>query len=712
MNLGSRIQNAFKALTTNSYPISGSELARDFRRNGNQRLVQDWSNTVISDQDMYTGYSYASINNRANSVAQLATNSVKTIAKPEVMQAMRDKDEVITHPYLDIIDTSKTFSNYRLWYEMSTYLDLEGVYYLFALRNVQTNRAGNIQEFKLLNPFNIKRVVNETTKELGGYVEQRDGLIREIPKEMIIEVRRLNPFSSEDAYSMADAARDSQFTLKQASDHTRHSIQKNIAAPGIITVNDEELALDPQRFENFQARIKGHTKGEPIFGVGKGSITWNDMQIDLDKSALSAVNEVNLNALIAVTGSSKTMLGIEQSGVTRDTATIQQDLFISNHTLPQLQLIVDSFNQDYKNYYAPEYDKNKHTIIIDSPLSDDKAVEIQENQIRRERFELRQSLTSQGYDVEEASKYAEGNIELSELTEPIKPKTPVIEPKEEPEEEADNHIEAIHNMFEQEESGIMTQQQGALENAVKAVEEQAALAVLNKVTKNTYDSEKDIISDSERRRIESELNTALGAFYLIMLPLFARRMMTRRQKEFGQNAVFSMNTEVRKYVREIASKAAGSHVDTILGDMLRAVQEASLDGATQPELINAIRAKYTDISQNRAKAVARTETNRAFTQSQFQADKQFLKQNKLESRAFKKWITTSDNPCAICQELASRPPVPFKQDFVEFGDTLTVTYEENGKTRVLKQKFDYEPLDAGNAHVNCGCKYALVVEGF
>ncbi len=44
-------------------------------------------------------------------------------------------------------------------------------------------------------------------------------------------------------------------------------------------------------------------------------------------------------------------------------------------------------------------------------------------------------LCLKAYDVEEASKYAEGNIELSELTEPIKPKAPpVIEPKEEPKE--------------------------------------------------------------------------------------------------------------------------------------------------------------------------------------------------------------------------------------------------------------------------------------
>lgn len=709
-----RISNAFKAFNKNSIDLSsGRALASNFRRNGNRHLQQDWSATFITDQDMYTGYAYAAINNRANGVAQLATNNLKTDAKPEVMQVARDKEEVLIHPYIDIIDMSKTFSNYRFWYEISTFLDLEGVYYLMVLRNAQGGRIGKIQEFKLLNPFEVKRVVNEQTKELGGYVETRDGLIREIPKEMIIEIRRLNPFSREEPLSMSDAARDSQYTLKQASDHTRHSIQKNISAPGIITVNDEELALDPQRFENFQSRIKGHVKGEPIFGVGKGSITWDAMQIDLDKSSLDKVNEVNLNGLIAVTGNSKTMFGIEQSGVTRDTASVQEGLFVSNHTIPQLQLIIDSLNQDYKNYYPVDYEKERLIITIDSPLGDDKETEIKENQIRKERYELQQLLTGQGYDREEAAKYVEGNIELSELTQPkeVKPVIPVATPVEKEEEPADNHIEAIHNLFEQEESGIMTQQQGALENAVKNVEEQTTLAVLNKVTKNAFDSEGDIITASERKRVESELETALNAFYLILVPLFARRMLNRRQKEFGMNSVFSMNTEVKKYIKEISAKTATSHINTILDDLLRAVQETSLSGASQQELINAIRSQYTDISRNRAKAIARTETNRAFTQSQFQADKQFLKQNKLEGQAYKKWITTSDNPCPLCQEMASRPPVPFKQDFLTFGSELSVTYEEDGKTRVQKQRVDYEPLEAGNLHVNCGCKYQLIVEG-
>lgn len=257
----------------------------------------------------------------------------------------------------------------------------------------------------------------------------------------------------------------------------------------------------------------------------------------------------------------------------------------------------------------------------------------------------------------------------------------------------------------------MAQHQGVLENAVKNIEIQASMFVMKKVVKNAYDEEADIINKTDKKRLEAELNQALQAFYLVIIPLYAKRTMNRRLQEFQKLGVFTMNTEVKNYIKLIASKTSQSHIDTILTDLRNAVQEAAFDGATQQELINAITSKYTEISNNRAKAIARTETNRAFTQSQFQADKQFLKENKLTGQAYKQWITTSSNPCAICQELASRPPVPFKQDFVDFGSELVVTYEEDGKTKVQKQKIDYEPLEAGNAHVNCGCKYRLIIEG-
>lgn len=709
MDLRKRFTNAFKAFQRNSLS-DGHMLAERYRRLGNERMYSDWSQVIMDEQDKYTGYLYAAINNRAKKVAMLGKKHLHTNASQELVDEAKQKDEILVHPYIEKIDTSRTFSNYRFWYDISAFLDLKGRFYLFVLRNKQGNRAGEVQYFKLLNPYNVKRIVNDSTHEIEGYVEGWRGMTRDIPKHMIIEIEPLSPFSDDDPFAMTDAAKDSQFTLKTAGDHTRQSVAKNRATSGIITINDDELALDKERLENFKARIKGKEKGEPIFGVGKGSISWNDMQIDLGKSALSEVAEVNLKQLIAVTGNSATMFGHEESGGTKDRSDDQKNMFIDNHCIPQIQLILDALNQDYKNTYESEYQETKYELEVISPTEDDKEAIVKEQDIREKAFDLYTTLRNKGYSHEVASKYAEGEIELDEIGEPTEEPEPVVIPAQPSEVESDNHIKAVHNLFDEEEQGIITQQQGALENAVKNVEEQATLAVLAKVTKNKFESLEEIISKARKSSLVSELKVALEAFYAIILPVYGRRNIDRRAKEFTLQAVFQMNTEVKRYIKNIAEKSALSHIDTILDDLLKSVREASIAGASQPELVSAIKKSYTEISQNRAKAIARTETNRAFTQSQFQADKQFLKQNKLEGRSYKKWITRSDNPCPLCQEMASRPPVPFKQDFLDFGSELTVTYESDGKTRVQKQRIDYEPLEAGNLHTNCSCTYQLLIE--
>ena len=142
-----------------------NSLRTDFLKYGSQgkRMMPDWTQVVISDEDLYVGYSYAAIRNRANATAQMGIGRVTT----------KTEKQDYKHPYLEIIDQSPTFSNHKFWYDISTYLDLEGIYYLMAVRAFDDNRYGDVQEFKLLNPYNIKRIVNEDTFEVGGYEEWR-----------------------------------------------------------------------------------------------------------------------------------------------------------------------------------------------------------------------------------------------------------------------------------------------------------------------------------------------------------------------------------------------------------------------------------------------------------------------------------------------------------------------------------------------------------
>jgi hypothetical protein len=627
------------------------------------------------------------------------------------MDDARVKRETLTHPYLDLIDTSPSFSNYQFWYTASTYLDIEGLFYLLAIRNVSVSGlVGNIQEFKILNPFNVQRIFDPVTKKLIGYKEYRGGTVRDIPKEMIIPFINLNPFN-EEPYALTDAVKDHQFTLKTAGDYTRQAIAGNINVPGIIST---DAILEGEELENFRARVTSHKKGEPLFGGGSGAIDWKDMQTDLTKSALSDVNTISLNNIIAASGASKTMLGIEESGTTRDTSATQKDNFIELRAMPQLQFIIDALNQDYKNYYAGQYKLNEYRILIENPLASDVTAEGLETANRQTGYDLYNNLVNKGYNREIAARYALGDMTLEELGEPTNepisilptnPQDSSVGSVNQDLHDHETHLQAI-------ESGLLQTTEASLQNTIINIDNRLLATVTTHVgqVKNDFGSQDDLIKNKDKKSLQNELEIALAAFYGIILPLYASTVTTKRLEQYGKSTVFKMNNEVKSFIKEVADKTSASHIDTLLNAMMTDAQKDALAGLNRDTIANNLLNKYGgQITNSRAVAVARTETNRAFNMSQYQADKQFIDQNDLQGQMFKQWTCNSGNPCDFCLDMASEPPIPFDEPFASIGDELsTTTQNADGQDVVKKMSIDFMDSEAGDLHVNCACTYELV----
>jgi len=420
VEITNRIINALAAFGKTNNNV-GSD-PNSFLKYGARRMPSKWTTPDINDEDFYTGYGFAVINKRANRSVVLGKKFLFTETTEELMKQANDAGTSIIHPYLQLINDSTDFSVRDFWYNISTYLDLEGIYYLMAVRTVTgSGKVGNIQKFTLLNPYWVKPVTN-TKGELGGYAEANPVYgNRVIPKEMIIPITLLNPFNPDKPYSLADAARDSQFTLKQANDFARESIDGNLNAPGILS---SAIELPDDQFDNFVNRIKNHGRGEPLFGNGSGTISWTDMQTDLDKAALDKINSINRDVLLAVSGLSKTGVGVEESGTGREVSRTQKDDFTENAVMPQIENIIDALNLDYRQYYADQYKKNKYVITLDNPLETNRDAEQADVDIRDSQFVLMQSLIAKGYDIDIASKYAKGTIDITDLGEPANPVTP------------------------------------------------------------------------------------------------------------------------------------------------------------------------------------------------------------------------------------------------------------------------------------------------
>jgi hypothetical protein len=408
-----------------------------FLKYGHRRMPSTWSTPEITDEDFYTGYGFAVVNKRANRSVVLGKNFLFTNAKEDIIKKANEEGTRIVHPYLELIHESVDFAERDFWYDISTYLDLEGIYYLMAVRTVTASGlVGNIQKFSLLNPYNIRPVIN-SKGELGGYVERSGDSQRQIPKEMMIVIRLLNPFDNTKAYSLADAARDSQFTMKQANDFAREAIDGNLNAPGIIS---SAIELPDDQFDNFVERVKHHGRGEPLFGNGSGTVTWVDMQADLDKAALDKINSISRDALLAVSGLSKTGVGVEESGTGREVSRTQKDDFTENAVMPQIENIIDALNLDYRRFYSVDYKKFKYSIALDNPLETDRDAEQKDVEIRDSQFALLQSLTAAGYTYDIAAKYAKGLLEITDLgeapeqeeKEPVIDESDIIDPEVDP----------------------------------------------------------------------------------------------------------------------------------------------------------------------------------------------------------------------------------------------------------------------------------------
>jgi hypothetical protein len=661
-------------------------LPSDFLKYGGKSVYGNFDQIQMLDQDLYTGYPYGAITRRANKVARLAKEQLRT----------ESLGDIEVHPYLQAINDSRTFSNNQFWRWISTFLDLEGVYYLMAVRGLKEDegRFGKVKEFKLLNPYNIQRILSADTLTVGGYRETRKGMIREIPKDMIIEIRDLNPFSEDLPFSMTDAAKDSQFTLKTSQEYTRETINGNLNAPGIIST---DIILEPEDFKNVTENIKKHKKGEPLFANGTGALGYTNMNIDLGKAGLKEIHDINLQALMVVSGMSKTSLGIEESGTTRDTAKVQKDLLTEDHIMPRIEMIIDALNQDYQNHY-PDYLLHRATIVLDNPLATDHDADLKDTEVKQKQFDLYTSLINKGYDTELAWQYVQGEILLEDLGEPTN--DPIVDPlakigKEEP---VENRI--INPSRE-------TQQEASLQNAVVNIQSHLVAAALNKIQKNKYEKETDVVSKEEKKSAIDELALVLLGFYGILFQIKGSSIMTDRKSEFALGGQFILDNQAKKYIDIISKKVAKSHVETITSDILASVRESALAGLSVPEIQAKLRVEFSGtMSETRAKTIARTETNRAFTRAQYEADRQFIKQNGLEKQAFKQWQTRSDNPCPFCLSLEAEGLVPFDNAFRDLGDDITVGEGDEKKTLGV----NFEALEAGNAHPNCSCQYVLIIK--
>jgi len=305
---------------------------------------------------------------------------------------------------------------------------------------------------------------------------------------------------------------------------------------------------------------------------------------------------------------------------------------------------------------------------------------------------------------------------------------------------------------EQRQIDLATEQ---FKQSVQRVDNQILNMYVQAVQNGDYAEAEAILANAIESQQTNTLMFALLTIGVILLPLYARQRISALFRQFGLHTVFARTDKTENDLRLQAKRGAESHVRTIAKDIKNSLddaiddqltnpsieaqvkdkyeetadkdgkafvtkvksnteiyafaRDAILRGETRQSVIKALQENFSEIGKKRANVIAGNEANRVFTMSQFDADQQFLAQNKLTPKAYKRLVSNTGHPEAICKYIIDKTaaePIPFTQDFVPFGKTITV--KDNGKT--YKFTANYEKLQSGHIHVNCHCRYELLIK--
>jgi len=305
---------------------------------------------------------------------------------------------------------------------------------------------------------------------------------------------------------------------------------------------------------------------------------------------------------------------------------------------------------------------------------------------------------------------------------------------------------------EQRQIDLATEQ---FKQSVERVDNQILARYVQAVQNGDYAEAEAILENAVESQQTHTLMFALLTIGAILLPLYAKQRLQHLLVQFGLHTVFAQTKSGQAAMKLQAERGAKSHVHTIAKDLKNSLDDAidselsnpsieaalkdkfealaSLDekqylravhkdeniyayardlilkGDTRQAVIKNLQENFAGIGKRRATVIAGNEANRVFTMSQFDADKQFLAQNQLTDKAYKRLVSNTGHPEAICQAIIDATalnPIPFKNDFIPFGKTFSV--KDGGKTYKIKPT--YEKLQSGHIHVNCQCRYELLIQ--
>lgn len=612
MNPFKKIASVFKRTPNNLQTQTTNSIANDFLRRGNFKARQDVQLDQKFNPEMtVNGWMYAALNTRSDAFGEFCEENIVSES---------EKQENPYHPYLKLIEESKEIPEYEFWKKAISNYDNYGSIYFFILRRVVKDKDGTIQHVGLptkINILNSSRITALTHDgKIVGYREQIDATHkREFAPEQIIRVINPHPRNQDEPYSIYEAAKDYQYTINKGTEFAQNALINNINTPGILSTSE---VLNDEEYDNLISRINSHEPGKAIVTDGTGNLTYTSISQSLDQAALPTLTELSRQTIFAVTGTSKTILGIEESGVTRDTSKTQDKKFIKRAIAPVAKRIISAFNFDYRVRYPELYKQNGVKMVIKSIY--DAAETSEQFDVQKKLFDDITEIVYSGYTKESAEKFMYGDISFTDLeldaedAQDIEDEQDDIdENPEEPEkteeqEENDGsektlqhiHIEnqesEMHNhtssddyymkalKFHVNEQGELDEYGKSVENKIKqaknnllkeirTIQLQAIRESSSKLSVNAFDYE-DIRTEEQEDTIYNKIKNALRKYWFLILPLIGKervvedknsiKILKEDNPELTEEEVQEKNEEIKKAeVNLLGTKKVKDYIEQV-----------------------------------------------------------------------------------------------------------------------------------------------------
>lgn len=611
--------------TNQTTPTTQNSIANDFLRRGAvkalQRLDQD---KKYDPEATIRGYLYAALNFRKENFAEYAEDNI-------VCEDLHH--EGLRHPYLELIENSKVEDEYEFWRDLINDYDMLGEAYIFLLRrvvydeNIEPGQKPTVEHIGMptaIEQLDAKNMVilRNGNNQIVGYRERLDSNhVRDFLPEQIIRIYNKHPLNPDNVLSIFDACKDYQYTINKGSEFAQSALLNNTNTPGIVST---ETTMTQEEYDNLVARLNGHEPGKWIVTDGASKLNYTPMSQDLDSIALPDLTEVNRQTIFAVTGTSKTVLGIEESGTTRDTAKVQEAKFLKHTIRPLVKRFISALNYDYRVSYPDRYATQQLKLVLKNGSDPDE--DLQLYQAQKALFDDTLGIVYSGYNAETAEAFMNGELNFTELKtdstnaeeietdqETAVAQTDKDQDDDEPADEGssgdglteqqlemvdienqathvhddtitDDYVDKALNQYfnngELSEYGklIKAKTLKAKNDLLKTVRKIQLDAIKNAnihLEVNNFKLE-DISNESEKNDLYKRLFNAFKKYWLFMTSTIGRERLTEQKTILGLDADVNLlgTRAVQDYIKDTANREAHSHIDTIYNSILEASNKA------------------------------------------------------------------------------------------------------------------------------------------